>query len=207
MKEYYYNSLNRDALIEIENSPERKYFWIHECTPRYWTHYFCIHYFQDLCLVFYADTGLVSGYEECVFLCCEKRLMDGSLAHYTPPKDSFPQNAKLTAEWSLLCSESAPLRIEMIRDTVVFRKNYADETSTDEWRIIANVGVIIHTNNKMWVLMTTDGAPRMVYLTDLKDLEPITETWSYHYDRPDHQSPDEPYWIELVSARREFLSL
>lgn len=207
MQKYCYDGLNKEALIEVETSLERKFFWIHECTPRYWTLYFCIQYCQDLCLVFYADTALVSGYEECVFLCCEKRPMNGTLAHCTPPKESFPQDAKLPAKWSFLCSASAPLRIEIVHDTVVFKKNYAGGTSTESWRICANVGVIIYSNDKMWVLMTADGAPRMVYLTNIEDLEPITETWRYHYDKPEHVSADDPYSIDLVSAKRDFLPL
>lgn len=207
MQEYYYDGLSKEALTEVETSIEKKSFWIHECTPRYWTLYFCIQYCQEHCLVFYADTAVVSGYEECVFLRCEKHLMNDTLSHHTPPKSSFPQEANITANWSFLCSESAPLRIEIIHDTVVFKKNYVGKTSSDSWRIHANVGVIIHTNGKMWVLMTTDGAPRMVYLTNTADLEPITKTWRYHYDNPEQVSADDPYYIELVSSKRDFLPL
>lgn len=207
MRTFCYDGLDKEALSEVQSAADSFHFWIHECTPKYWTLYFCIQYAPYYCVVFYADTALGSECEEVVFLRCEKRLMNWDRTHYVPPMESFPNDAQLPAEWSPLCSAATPLRIEIIRDTVVFRKNYPNGSVADEWKLSADVGVIIHSNGRMWILVVADGAPRMVYLTDLKDLEPITETWIYHYDLPEHISSDDPYWIDLVTVKREFLPL
>lgn len=207
MRELCYNGLDKDALTEVQLSTDSIRFWIHECTPKYWTLYLGIQYASNACVIFYADTALGSECEEVVFLRCEKRHMAWEKTHYVLPKESFPSDAQLPAQWSPLCSTTTPLRIEIIRDTVVLRKNYTDGSDADEWKLIATVGVIIHSNDRTWILMVADGAPRMVYLTDLKDLDSIKETWSYHYDNPEHISTDDPYWIELVTARREIFPL
>ena len=207
MQKLHYNGLNEDALREVEASQACKHFWIHESVPRHWTYYFCIQYDQEHCLVFYADTELVIGYEECVFLCCEKQFIDKKKAYCTPPQRSYPQDANLPAVWSYLGSETAPLRMELIHDTVVFQIIEANESIAEEWEISANVGLAIHTDEKTWILMTADGAPRMIYLKDISEMEPITETWRYHYDLPEQVSADDPYRIDLVTAKREFLPL
>ena len=207
MRKYCYDSLDKVLLSEIQASIQPLRFWIHECTPKYWTFYFCIQYAPEYCLVFYADTELGAEWEEVVFLRCEKRNMTCIGSQYVPPRESFPNDAKLPAEWSALCNAPTPLCIKIIRDTVVFRKDYANGSTSEEWQISADVGVINSGNNQKWILMTADGSPRMIYFTEFFELEPIRDTWRFHYDLPENSSADDPYSITLASATRDFLPL
>lgn len=207
MRKYCYDSLDKATLAEIQLSIKPLRFWVYECAPKYWTFYFCIQYVPEYCLIFYADTDLGAEWEEVVFLRCEKRNTVWIESQYVPPQESFPSESKLPAEWSSLCNAVAPIRIEIIHDTVVFRKEYSNGSTSEEWQISADVGVIIYGNDRKWILMTADGSPRMVLLTELYELEPIRDTWRFHYDLPENRSEDDPYSIDLVSAKRDFLPL
>lgn len=207
MKEYCCDYLDLDVLSELQSAGIPLHLWIHECTPKYWTFYFCIQYAPEYCLVFYADTELGSGWEEIVFLRSEKQKMVWNGSHYIPPRESFPHDAQLSADWSFLCTVDPPLRMEIVHDTVVFRKDYSDGSPAEEWQISANIGLVIYSNDRKWILMTADCSPRMIYLTEFSEVESIRETWRFHYDLPEHRSTDDPYTIDLVSAKRDFLPL
>ncbi len=207
MQRYYFDGLDKEVLSEIQSTSIPLRLWIHECTPKYWTFYFCIQYTPEYCIIFYADTELGEGWEETVFLRSEKRNMVWSGSQYVPPMESFPSDAHLPAKWSPLCNVAAPLRIETIRDNVIFRKDYADGSVSEEWQISADVGLIIYGDEQKWILMTADCSPRMIYLTELSELESIEETWRFHYCLPENRSADDSYLIDLVSAKRIFLPL
>lgn len=207
MQRYYFDGLDKEVLSEIQSTSIPLRLWIHECTPKYWTFYFCIQYTPEYCIIFYADTELGEEWEEVVFLRCEKRNMTWIGSQCVPPRESFPNDAKLPAEWSALCNATTPLCIEIIHDTVVFRKDYANGSTSEEWQISADVGIVIYGNDRKWILMTADGSPRMIFLTEFFEVEPIRDTWRFHYDLPENRSADDPYSISLVSAKREFLPL